>query len=156
MDHHVLVLVSVGQLVLVLHCFAHKGPSRNGFGLRPGRGSLEGDAHFRRFMRSRASPPAHAHTSIAGGACACAHRRGFARSRVVRITCGTFACAHRQRRTRTRTRALLAAQHTLIAGGSCPRVLHTRTLIASGSCARVRRSSSAAHAHACIHVVGGS
>jgi hypothetical protein len=131
-DHHVLFLVSVGQLVLLVHYFVHKGPSRNRFGLRPGSGSLDGGAHLRRFMRSRASPAAHAHV-----------RMSAVHAREVCITGGASACAHRRRRTRT-----------LIAFGSCARVQRTRTLIDCGSCAHVQRPSPAAHAHACIHVGG--
>ncbi len=127
MDHHVLFLVSVSQLVLLVLLFAHKGPSRNRFGLRTS-GSLDGGAHLRLFTRSRASPAAHAHARIAGGACTRAHRRRFMLTRELRITSGASACAHRRRRT--------------------------RTLIACGSCAHVRRPSPAAHAHASIHVGG--
>jgi hypothetical protein len=129
-DHRVLFLVSVGQLVLLVHYFIHKGPSRNRFGLRPRRGSLEGGVHLRLFMRSRASPAAH-----------CAHPHA-------RIADGARARARAHRRRRTRT---------LIAFGSCARVRRMRMLIAGGSCAHVRCPSPAAHTHwrhVCIHVGG--
>ncbi len=127
--------------------FCPQGSFQNRFGLQPGRGSLEGGGHLRLFMRSRASPAAHAHARIAGGACA--------HTLIVGGSCA-----------RVRYASQAAHPHAGIAGGACTRApAHrrrctrtlmrcTRTLIVGGSCAHVRRPSPAAHAHACIHVRG--
>ncbi len=110
---------SAGQLVLLVCYFPHKGHSRNGFGLRPGRGSLGRGAHLWRFMRSHAPLAARAHARIAGGACACAHPWPFMRTRVVSMR---------------------------IAG--CARARASPAVLAHACGARAR-SSQAFHAHTC-------
>ncbi len=110
MDNHILFLVSVGQLVLRVHYFAHKG--------------LVGGAHLRLFMRSRASPAAHRIRTRTLRASACAHRRRRTRTRTRE---------HRRRRTRTLIAfgscARVRRTRTLIAGGSCA---HVRRPLSAG------------------------
>ncbi len=111
------------------------------FGLRPGRGSLEGGAHLRLFMRSRASPAAHAHARIARirmraspVAHAYAHHLRFMRTRAA------HAHAHRRRFMCTRAAPITC--------GTCARA-RSLSLVHAHACGARARSSPAVHVHTC-------